>query len=341
MIALGLLLLFISPSHAAVPDGKGILRLQLDNGIRANLYTAEHLAKNTVIEGSRGVTQLNNNLFLNVITDINDPLIQNKGDGRFHPFDHYQVIDLLGEIVFPWLDLEVDVYLLPYPRANLLTSSTSGRRLFLSPQVLEISREGAAYILAHEIGHAFHNKYLPDRDSRQWSDYRQIRGILDPTRFSNESAHAYQPKEIFAEDFRVLFGGTSAFFGGNIENPELVSPLYVPDLKEFFWQVAYRGLAQRFITAVENFPNPFNPETELIVSLTDESLLSGEWLSVRIYDVRGALVRNLYSSAPSGVEVRVRWDGRDDRGNQVATAAYFAVAEVGRSKVTQKLLMIK
>ena len=43
-----------------------------------------------------------------------------------------------------------------------------------------------------------------------------------------------RPHEIFAEDFRALFGGPTANYSGTIENPGLVHPGAVPGLAAFF-----------------------------------------------------------------------------------------------------------
>jgi hypothetical protein len=211
----------------------------------------------------------------------------------------------------------------------------------LSPQVLDISKEGAAYIIAHELGHVFHNRYLPDSNYRGWGHYRHIRGIENEEKFSSSSLHAYRPHEIFAEDFRVLFGGPWAFFGGRVENPELMSPQWVDGLEPFMLGLTSTGPERPFIVSFGGFPNPFNPQTELRVNLSNDFIATGERISVRIYDVTGALVRELYNDRPNNIDMRLTWDGRDNRGTQVASATYFGVVQAGESRVTTKLLMLK
>ena len=95
------------------------------------------------------------------------------------------------------------------------------------------------------------------------------------------------------------------------------------------------------IVNVNSYPNPFNPTTELHVQLSRAFFSSGDPLSIRIYDVTGALVRELYATRPNGVDVRVQWDGRDSVGRDVASATYFGVVRAGKAMVAQKLSMIK
>ena len=171
------------------------------------------------------------------------------------------------------------------------------------------------YIVAHELGHAFQHHFLPD-GSDAWTQYHTLRGISDPARYSDAGPHAYRPHEIFAEDFRVLFGGSIAAFGGYIENTSLASPVAVSGLENFYERVAVTATA--VVVAASSHPNPFNPETEIQVGVPDEDSSTGAPVSVRVYSVTGALVRDLKSGSATGNFV-VRWDGTDTRGTRVAS----------------------
>ena len=66
---------------------------------------------------------------------------------------------------------------------------------------------------------------------------KRVRDALDA--FITEAApHADRPHEIFAEDFRVLFGDALANYSGSIENPALVYPRRVEGLEEFMLDLA-------------------------------------------------------------------------------------------------------
>ncbi len=319
----------------------GVITVRSARGLTARVIPAEALSQLTDLEFGRGVLSLGDGLSLTLITDINDPLIINKGDGRFHPIRSDYVIDCLEQIEFPTIDLDVEVFILPYPRVDQISSAASGGRIFLSPQVLEISREGAAYIVAHELGHVFQYRYLPERLEDRWDQYRNIRGIEDEAKYSNVGRHADRPREIFAEDFRVLFGGPDAYFGGRVENPELPSPVAVAGLEDFFLTLTTAAAGSPDIVSLDNYPNPFNPQTEIRVRLGDRFASGGGTVAVRVFDVTGALVRDLFHGRPNGPELRVTWDGRDGKGNQVASSTYFGVVEAGSARMTTKLLMIK
>lgn len=315
-------------------------RYHLVNGLDVTIYPSELLASRLELREGENVISLNNGRYLSVITDINDPAICNKGDGTFHPFMEEKIVEVLEAISHPHLNFDVDIYILPYPRRNLLLSSTSGRSVFLSPHVLDIHPAVTAYIVSHELGHVFHNAYMPG-DSPLWNRYRQIRGITDDSKYSWTGPHAYRPVEIFAEDFRVLFGSAEAALEGRVENPELPSPLVVAGLRGFFLGIGGTAVATGPTVRATNYPNPFNPDTEIRIHLPNEVLSARERVTVKIYDVRGALVTEIYSDVPTGVNLTVHWDGRDRLGNRVASANYFALIEAGGSRTTLKLVLLK
>src|SRR4029434_6105324 len=97
----------------------------------------------------------------------------------------------------------------------------------------------------------------------------------------------------------------------------------VPGLSSFFVRIAGEPVAKRDRIVATNHPNPFNPETEVQVLLPEDAVQAGARVSVRVYSVTGALVRDLYDDRASGDFV-VRWDGKDNRGDRVASATYYA-----------------
>jgi len=324
---------------ASYIDGSEDARtVYLANGIEVTIYSSRCLVKRMETDG---VLQLSDGRYFDLITDIDDPSIVNKGDGSFHPFVEEEVIRALDEITYPDLELDFDIYILPYPRRNLLISSAGDREIFLSPHVLEVPRDVTAYIVTHEVGHVFQFRHLPDRDTDAWGTYKQLRGITDGSKFSPTGPHAYRPKEIFAEDFRVLFGGEAAKYDGAVENPELVSPTQVAGLQQFYVALRPTVAQPKEIVALTNSPNPFNPYTDIRIKLGDEFMPGSSRLSVRIYDVTGALVKDLYSGVPGTREIWVKWDGTSNSGTRVASATYFAQVRTGNEQMTTKLLLLK
>jgi hypothetical protein len=337
------LLVVIVSLLAAAPGAvaeTGVIHARFSSGINATIYTADYLTQRvTAVSASRGLIVVDGSSGIGVITDIGDELIHNKGDGAFHSYDVRDVIEALREVDLPGLTLDVEIMVLPFPREDVLVSSANGDRIFLSPQVVEVTRENAAYVVTHEVGHVFQERYLPGLNGTRGANYRHLRGIEDDTRFHAYAVHMDRPSEIFAEDFRVLWGGQLAYFDGRIENADLTPPAAVPGLEAFFRSlVATPGAGA--IVGLASYPNPFNPSTELTVTLDPDLVGSGP-IAIRIYDVRGGLVRELMTADATSSEIRVRWDGLDQRGQRVASAMYFGVVDFAGERRTQKLLLVK
>ena len=67
-----------------------------------------------------------------------------------------------------------------------------------------------------------------------------------------------------------------------------------------------------------NYPNPFTRDTTVTCELTRPA----ESLTVKIYTLTGRLIRQLKTEAPAGF-VQLKWDGKDDDGNEVANGVYY------------------
>jgi hypothetical protein len=92
---------------------------------------------------------------------------------------------------------------------------------------------------------------------------------------------------------------------------------------------------------LQNFPNPFNPETWIPYELPD-----GVAVSIVIYNVQGKLVRRLElgeQSAGSYVtkDKAAYWDGKDNRGEKVASGVYWYALRAGDFDATRRMVIVK
>ena len=83
-------------------------------------------------------------------------------------------------------------------------------------------------------------------------------------------------------------------------------------------------------------PNPFNPVTWIPFYLPRNG-----HASIRIYDVRGALVRTLREKWMSEGAHSVTWDGRDKSGRGAVSGIYFCVLEQDGGKQTRKMVLLR
>ncbi len=90
----------------------------------------------------------------------------------------------------------------------------------------------------------------------------------------------------------------------------------------------------------KNHPNPFNPTTTIKFSLQEDSNVS-----INIYNIKGALVKNLICKEMRANKHEVIWDGKDDEGKRVGSGLYFYKMDASNSEMkyssTRKMLLLK
>ena len=86
-----------------------------------------------------------------------------------------------------------------------------------------------------------------------------------------------------------------------------------------------------------NYPNPFNPATTIPLSVPD----GAGTVDVAIYNLLGQLVRQVWSGPLAAGEHRLTWDGRDDKGQPVASGAYLYQLRVGEQLRTRKMVKLE
>jgi hypothetical protein len=253
-----------------------------------------------------------------------------ESGSEWHPMPLEEVVAAIEEIDFPVGDLSIDIIILHVPRVNLVESSAEGSVVFLTPGRVAYPTEHIHYTVVHEIGHAVHRALMPDSARRLWRRYAGMRGF-DLNGGGPDIPHAQRPHEIFAEDFRALFGGGLASFGGRVENHDLAPPDQVGGLRDFFLSLAGRGASGADVVIL---PNP--SVSEVVVRGTPADC-QGCLYGVRVFDIRGRLVRDL--SRASGT-AEVTWDGRDAQGARVAPGAYVITGRVGEAAFSRKVVRI-
>jgi len=92
---------------------------------------------------------------------------------------------------------------------------------------------------------------------------------------------------------------------------------------------------------LQNFPNPFNPETWIPYQLKE-----GSEVAIQIYSMAGKLVRELeLGYKPAGLYVSqdraAHWNGRNRLGTLVASGVYFYSIQAGDFTDVRKLIVLK
>jgi hypothetical protein len=299
-------LAFVFLLAPALPAGAGVV-----------VHAPDAVADRWIVTTEDGAVLSVNGREWSLVTDPGDPAVSTLGDGDFHPMSPAEVEAALRELGPIGARAEGRVLILPYPRRENLKSSCEDGTIFLSPGIREVHPAHVHATVVHETGHLLQRRRIPE-GSAAWSEYLELRG-LSPDRFSETAAHRDRPREIFAEDFRVLRGGALA--QGPHENGDLPDPRDVPGLEAWLERVLARDDG---VAPPESFPNPFSASRAGQIEIRFRAPGPAGSATADVFDVAGRRVRTLTSAAPEGDAGRAfRWDGRDPSGGRAASGYYF------------------
>ncbi|KQC04196.1 MAG: hypothetical protein APR54_02130 [Candidatus Cloacimonas sp. SDB] len=87
---------------------------------------------------------------------------------------------------------------------------------------------------------------------------------------------------------------------------------------------------------LSNYPNPFNPETNIIFNLQDNSEVQ-----IDIFNIKGQKIRSLLNDQIIAGEHSIVWDGKDYSGKEVGTGLYFYKLKVNNVEIVKKCILMK
>ena len=112
----------------------------------------------------------------------------------------------------------------------------------------------------------------------------------------------------------------------------------------------------------QNYPNPFNPSTTISFELRVESKewrvphptkridkffnrrlqeISTIFTSLKIYNIRGQLVKTLFEGELPAGRYEMVWDGKDESEAEVASGVYLYRLKTGQGTTTRKMILLK
>jgi len=100
--------------------------------------------------------------------------------------------------------------------------------------------------------------------------------------------------------------------------------------------IVHPGPVPSVIVLRDNYPNPFNPATNMVFGLP-----SYQRVRIQVFDARGGLVTTLVDDFRDDGYHPVRWDGTDGTGRAVASGVYYARMESGGGTLTNKMTLIR
>lgn len=215
---------------------------------------------------------------------------------------------------------------------NPLPNMYKGQQLIVSgrysdPQPISITFSGNVY--GQAVSHTYNAllnegpiegmEFLPKIWAKQ-----KIESLLQVYyTYPENSAQALQIRQQII-DISVAYGIVCIFtsFSGGVEGEDDVA---VPP-------------AEISVKLLPNYPNPFNPSTTLRFELLSE--MKGDAV-IRIYNLKGQLVRTLSKLVNSKGLYEVVWDGLDERGQALSSGVYYYTVSLGDYLLTGKMTMMK
>ena len=168
-----------------------------------------------------------------------------------------------------------------------------------------------------------------------------VSNISDPgtVRMSFVSIKELGSETLANIQFDILADDISAL---RIRSADLYSPEGMPLISGTVdRRVIPQAVSPEHSALLQNFPNPFNPETWIPYQLRED----GE-VVINIFDMRGELVREFdlgFKSAGLhvGQDRAVHWDGTNDAGETVASGVYFYSIRSGDFGAVKKLTVVR
>jgi len=191
-------------------------------------------------------------------------------------------------------------------------------------------------------------KSYPETDAEQYNYLRGEAPFTDPNQpgdyrfLLSFGPVSLAPGGTFQFPVALVQASTAADFDASVKEAESFydNELGGAGLKKSSASNSFQSTSTDFVPGAfqlrQNFPNPFNPETQIQFDLPQPARVE-----LNIYNTLGQLVRKLIAADyPSGT-FGVTWNGRDDAGRQLPSGIYIYRIKAGDFQAERKLLLLK
>lgn len=214
------------------------------------------------------------------------------------------------------------VFDVPEPPAKPLTNLT---RLYITKSHSETS------FLDWHLNSEFKSSFSTEIEEEKVWDFRLETGNANPVNFTVDSSMFPQNYgasiHIGDWEYDIQHGNSFVFNPGQagVFNGQIVVHNYFTANED--------NLAPNLMSRVSIYPNPFNPVTNILLNLNKASEVS-----VKIYNIRGQLVKVLQEGMLKKGQNQLIWNGTDENNRSIGSGIYFA--RIKSDSETQLLKMV-
>ncbi|MCF7911400.1 MAG: T9SS type A sorting domain-containing protein [Candidatus Cloacimonetes bacterium] len=190
---------------------------------------------------------------------------------------------------------------------------------------MEPEETGSQVFTLTNIGDLPVNFFLNLNDTTPWLDLDTLEGNLEPEE-SQEITLNFDSHDIAQGIYTSDIVITSESWDTKIINVVLDVQIVGEDDEPACGVMELTG----------NYPNPFNPETEIYFRIPENMEVE-----LKVYNLKGQLVRNLVDSYMTAGQHSLVWNGRDNNDEAVSSGVYFSYLKAGNTVQSRKMILMK
>ncbi|NTV03805.1 hypothetical protein HGA89_02645 [bacterium] len=162
-------------------------------------------------------------------------------------------------------------------------------------------------------------------------------GIYSKSVVFADSSQIFTEYKYMVNDVYECTGQANRSFTVDADNFSLGTPQVLPlDILHQCETTAAPDLTPSRLALEQNRPNPFNPQTEIAFTVHRAGPAS-----LRVYDLKGGLVRSLHEGRLEEGAHAMTWDGRDATGQLSPAGVYFYRLEINGEVGVRKMMLVK
>ncbi|MCD4818459.1 MAG: choice-of-anchor J domain-containing protein [Candidatus Cloacimonetes bacterium] len=226
--------------------------------------------------------------------------------------------DFAGQTIYlAWQHADVtDMFWLNLDDISVINSET--REITFSADF-----ETAKSIRQFKTGNSYKNENYRDRVLTGYNVY------LDGTQVEENTVETEFLFTGLVNENTYIAGVSAVYTSGTSEIVEYEFEFEYVDTDE--------PLINEFVTKLNsNYPNPFNPETNILFSTKESG-----FVVVEVYNLKGQKVKTLINEVLNAGSHQVIWNGNDESNNPVSSGIYLYKIKFGKYNQTKKMILLK